>query len=79
MVVFGAYSTWTFSDPSSPLYCAYPPFMCALVLLCMTWSSLAICLCCLCLCGGAGLCVVAILRFTSPSSDSETQPQIQMA
>merc|ERR1712107_17099 len=50
IVVFSAYSNWTYDPEESEnvFYCAKPPFDCAFVLLIINWVALPIMIACLC-------------------------------
>ena len=39
MVVFSNYSRWTYTDTTSPSYCAHTPMLFAFVLLLVSWTS----------------------------------------
>ena len=61
MVVFGAYDGWTDKDSSMETYCAYPPYMCAFVLLILSWTLVPVIICALCWCMCAGVCCMAAM------------------
>jgi len=49
VVVFGAYSTWTYEGAVGETYCDYTCFMFAFVLLILRWVTMPFAICCGCM------------------------------
>merc|ERR1711963_1071617 len=49
VVVFGAYSTWTYEEAVDETFCDYTCFMFAFVLLILRWVTMPFAICCGCM------------------------------